>query len=139
MVAVISGSLEQKQQSGYIALMAILIIGAAAVAISLALLSTSTDIQRSTLVQQQSKQARGLAVACAQEALQQVHDSTTYTGTTSISPIGQGNCSYTVTNTGATTRTILATGTVGNIVRKIQVYVTIGSSSISITSWQEVS
>lgn len=126
------------EQRGYVALMAVLIIGAVALAISLVLLTTGADSQRTSLVAQQSKQARSLAVACAEEALQVVHDNIAYTGTSNLS-LGQGSCTYTVTVTAATTRTIVVSGTVGNVVRKIQAYVTIGSSSISVTSWQEVS
>jgi acyl-CoA synthetase (AMP-forming)/AMP-acid ligase II len=121
----------KQREDGYIALLAVLIIGAAAVAISL------TDSQRAALIHQQSKQARAIAVGCAQEALQQIHDNNAFTGTNPVS-LGQGSCTYTVTNTGGANRTILSTATVGSVVIKIQVYVTIGSS-ISITSWQEVS
>lgn len=127
-----------KRESGYIALLSILIIGAAALAISTTLLLTGTDSQRAGLIEQQSKQARNLAAACAQEALQQIHDNTNFTGTNNLS-LGQGSCTYTVTSTGASTRSFTASGTVGNTIRKIQAYVTIGSSSISVTSWQEVS
>lgn len=123
-------------QSGYIALMAVLIVGAASLAISLALLTTGTDNQRNSLATQQSKQARGLAVACAQEALQQMHDNTSFTGSNNIN-LGQGTCSYTVTNTGGSNRTIDTTGTVNGVVRKIKIYATI-TTTISITSWQEV-
>jgi type II secretory pathway component PulK len=129
--------LNQKSE-GYVALMAVLIVGAASVAISLALLTTGADSLRSALVTQQSTQARSLASACAEEALQQMHDSTAFTGTNTLN-LGQGTCSYTVTNTGGNTRTIDTTGTVGNNVRKLKIYATIGVSSISITSWQEVS
>lgn len=128
----------RQRESGYIALLAVLIIGAAATAISLALLMTGTDSQRSTLAEQQSKQARSLAIACTEEGLQQIHDNTAFSGTNTLS-LGQGSCIYTVTVTGGTTRSLTTSGTVGSIVRKIQTYVTIGSSSISITSWQEVS
>lgn len=124
-------------QDGYIALLAVLIIGSAALAISLTLLMTGTDSQRTTLVQQQSRQARLLANACAQESLQVIHDDTSYAGSDTLTQ-SEGNCSYTVTVTSGTTRTILATGTVSGVVIKVQIYVTIGSSSISITSWQEV-
>ncbi|HEX6462009.1 MAG TPA: hypothetical protein VFZ58_01915 [Candidatus Saccharimonadales bacterium] len=127
----------KKQEQGYIALLAVLIIGAAATAIALALLTTGIDSQRGGLVALQSKQARSLAVACTEEALQQIHDSASFTGTNPIT-LGMGSCSYTVTNTGASTRTITTTATVGSVVRKTQVYVTIGASSLSITSWQEV-
>lgn len=126
------------KQQGYIALLAVIIVGAAATAIALVLLTTGTNTQRSSLAEQQSMQARQLAHACAEEALQIVHDTTAYTGTSSLA-MGQGNCSYTVANTGAATRAITTTGTVGSVVRKVAVYVTISSSSISITSWQEVS
>lgn len=124
-------------QSGYIALMAVLIVGAAALAISLVLLTTSTDSQRSALVTQQSKQAQALAVACGEEALLAIHDDTAFTGTNNII-LGQGSCDYTVTNTGANTRTTSVTATVNNATRRIQIYVTIGSSNISVTSWQDL-
>ncbi len=123
--------------TGYIALLAVLIIGAASLAIATALLVTATDSQRSTLVAQQSAQARGLAASCVEEALQQIHDSTTFTGTNNLT-FGAGGCSYTVTNPGGTTRLIGASGTVGNTVRRVQVNVTVGATALSIASWQEI-
>jgi type II secretory pathway component PulK len=125
-------------QSGYVALLSVLIVGAIATATGIALLVTSSDSQRSALISQQSKQARALAVACSEEALQVIFDDTVYTGTGNVT-LGQGSCSYTVTSTGSTTRTISVTGTVNNTLRKILINVTIGSSNISITSWQDVS
>ncbi len=125
-------------QKGYVALLAVLIIGAASLAISLALLTAGADSQRGTLVTQQSAQARSLASSCAEEALEQMHDNTAFTGTNSLL-LGQGSCSYTVTNTGGTGRIIDVTGTVNSVVRRAKIYVTISASSISITSWQEVS
>lgn len=127
-----------KKQDGYIALLAVLVVGAAAMATALILLTTGTNIQRTTLVRQQSFQAQQLANACAEEALQVIHDSTSYTGSGNLT-LGAGACTYTVASTGSSTRTITATGTVDSVVRKSAVYVTINASSISITSWQEVS
>ena len=127
-----------QKSEGYVALITVLIVGAVSTAVSLALLVTGTDSQRSTLVTQQSIQARNLANACAEEALQQIHDDTAFTGTNNLT-LGQGSCTYTVTNTGGSNRTIVASGTVDGIVRKNQVHATIGASSITITSWQEVS
>lgn len=127
-----------RTSGGYIALLAVLIVGSAATAIGVTLLVTGTDAQRSNLVLMQSAQARQLAHGCVDEALQKIHDSTTYTGTDSVT-MGTGSCSYTVTNTGGSNRTITTTSTIGNVVRKVTTYVTIGTSSISITSWQEVS
>ena len=125
-------------QAGYVALIAVLIVGAASLAIGVAMLSTGTDSQRAVLVSQQSIQARSLASSCADEALQQMHDNTSFTGTNNLS-IGVGSCTYTVTNLGGASRQVDVSGTVGGVVRKAQVYVTIGASSISVTSWQEVS
>lgn len=124
--------------TGYIALISLLLIGAASLATGLALLTTGVDSQKSSLMQQQSIQSRQLASACAEEALQVIHDSTATTGTNSMN-LGQGSCTYTITSIGASTRTIDTSGTVNGVVRKAKVYVTIGGSSISITSWQEVS
>ena len=118
------------------ALLAVLIVGAAATAVASTLLLSGVDNQRAALVVQQSVQAQGLATACAEEALQQMHDNSAFTGTNSLS-LGQGSCSYTVANTGGSNRTITTSGTVGSVVRKAQIYVTI-TTSISITSWQEV-
>ena len=123
-------------ERGYIALMAVLVVGAASLAIASALLVTATDSQRSTLVNQQSAQARSLASACGEEALQQIHDDTSFTGTNNLS-LGQGSCTYTFTNTGGNNRTITASGTVGNVVRKIQVTLTIGATTLTINTWQE--
>ncbi|HEX3568780.1 MAG TPA: hypothetical protein VHT70_03850 [Candidatus Saccharimonadales bacterium] len=130
--------IQRLNQSGYVALIAVLITGAIATSIALLLLTNGNDIQRGGQVEQQSIQARGLASACVEDALQLMHDTTSYAGTSTLN-LGTGTCTYTVTNTGTSTRTITTTGTVQNVVRKVQVYVTIGSSSISITSWQEVS
>ena len=125
------------QQSGYVALITVLIMGAATATATLVLLFTGLDAQRYALVEQQAAQARNLATACAEEALQQIRDNTSFTGANSLS-LGQGICVYTVTSTGGSTRTIDVSGTVKGVVKKLKVYVTITSSSISITSWQEV-
>jgi len=126
-----------KAQSGYVALLSVLIIGAVALAIASALLVNGADSQREVLTYQQSVQARALATACTEEALQQMHDNTAFTGTNNLT-LGQGNCTYTVTNTGGTARTIASSGTVSPVVRKIFVNATAGATAITITSWQDV-
>jgi hypothetical protein len=128
----------RKNESGYVALMSVLIVGAAATAIALTLLTSGSDTQRAMLVEQQSKQAHSLAVACAQEALQQVHDNSGFTSTNTLLTLGQGSCTYTVVVTAPTIRSILTKATVGNVVRSVQVYATLSTSNISITSWQDV-
>jgi hypothetical protein len=124
-------------EQGYVALIAVLIIGAASTAIALGLLMTGVDSQRSVDVSQRSAQARNIANACAEEALQVLHDNTSFTGNGNLT-LGQGSCTYTVANTGGSNRSVTVSATVTSVVRRVQVHVTIGVSSISITSWQEV-
>jgi hypothetical protein len=125
----------KRKSKGYVALMAVLVVGAASAAVAIALLSTATDSQRSTLVNQYTVLARQAASACAEIALQVVHDNTSFTGTAG-GVIGSGSCSYTVTNTGGNNRTITTSGTYNTTVRRLQITITIGST-ITINTWQE--
>jgi type II secretory pathway pseudopilin PulG len=129
--------MHRQNESGYVALISVLIVGAISLAAALGILTSGTDAQRSVLTQQQSAQALGLANACAEEALQVMQATTTFTGSGNLT-LSTGSCLYTITNTGGQNRVIDTTGTVNDVVRKLKVYVTIGSTSISITSWQEV-
>lgn len=124
-------------QNGYIALIAVLVMGAVAVTVTSTLLFTGVDSQREIKVAQSSAQAAQLATACAEDALQSMHDNTSFTGNGFVS-LTTGNCAYVVASTGASTRTIDANATINNVTRKIKVYVTINLSSLSITSWQDI-
>ncbi|HEX6258527.1 MAG TPA: hypothetical protein VFZ48_03540 [Candidatus Saccharimonadales bacterium] len=124
------------RERGYIALMAVLVVGAACLAIATTMLTMGVDTQRGVIISEQAAQARGLAHACGEEALQEINQSTTFTGTNTLT-LGQGGCSYTVTNI-AGLITIDAIGTVKNVVCKVKIYATITAQSISITSWQEI-
>lgn len=123
-------------QNGYVALITVLVTGAVGVAIAVSLLLLGLDFSRTSLALAQSNQAKALANACGEEALQQIRDSTPFTGTGGLT-IGLGFCSYTATSSGSQNRTITATGTVGTIIRKIRITLDKISPSINITSWQE--
>jgi hypothetical protein len=129
---------KEAKQAGYVALIAVLIVGAAATAIGVALLSTGADSQRVALNRLQSRQARSLAVACGEEALQQIHDNASYTTSNGTMSMGQGSCTYKVSINTPTSSNISATGTVGTVTRKVLATVTIGST-LSATSWKDVS
>lgn len=126
-----------KRQNGYIALIAVLVAGAASLAIALALLVSGTDSQRSALVTQQSAKARSFAKSCVEEAMQQIRDNHSFVGTNSLNIQG-GSCTYNVTDAGGGNRTIDATGVMGNVVKKVQARVIITMLSIVISLWQEV-
>lgn len=125
-----------KASQGYVALLTILIVGAAALTISVTLLTTSADSQRSALVSVNASQARQLANACAEEALRVLRDTQTYTGSSNLT-LSTGSCSYIVTNNGGQSRLITTSSTINSVVKKMTVYATIGTSSISVTSWRE--
>lgn len=126
-----------KTQRGFITLLSVLVVGAVGVAIAVSVLLLGIGSSRSSFALQQSSQAKALAGACADEALQQIRDSTPFTGTGNLT-IGQGNCTYTVTTQGGQNRTITASGTVGTIVRKVTVIISAINPQITVTSWQEV-
>ncbi len=111
-------------------------VGAVGTAIALSLILLGNGSSRTSFALQQSAQAKGLANACAEEALEQIRGSTSFTGSGNLT-LGQGTCSYTVTNTGGTNRTVTASGTVGTIIRKVSISITAIDPLIVVSSWQE--
>lgn len=122
---------------GYITLISVLVIGAVSVAIVVSILWLGLGSSRSSFANEQSDQAMALVNACIEEGLQQIRSSSSFTGSGNLS-LGQGTCTYTVTNTGGNSRTIVASGTVGTIIRKVSVNTTALNPKIIIGSWQEV-
>jgi hypothetical protein len=127
------------RQSGYVALLAVLIVGAASVVIASGLLLTSTDSQRITLASQRLALARNNALACAEEALQQIHDSQSFTTGGTNLVLATGTCSYAVANTGGNNRTITATSSVSLSLRRVIVTLTRDTTTMTILTWQETS
>lgn len=125
-------------RAGFITLISVLVVSAVGVAITLSLILLGVGSSRTSFAGEQSYQAKALANACGEEALQQIKDSNPFTGTGSLT-LGQGTCSYTVTSQGGQNRTIIATGTVGTILRKVKIIINNISPSITVTSWQELS
>ena len=122
--------------AGYVTLISVLVVGAVGVVIALSLILLGSGASRTSFALQQSAQAKGLANACAEEALEQIRESTAFTGSGNLT-LGQGTCSYTVTNTGGTNRTVTTSGTVGTIVRKLTIIITAINPLIIVSSWQE--
>ncbi len=123
--------------SGYITLISVLVVSAVGVTVAVSLILLGLGSSRTSFAVEQSNQAKGLANACAEEALQQIRDSILFTGS-GILAFGQGTCSYTVTSQGAENRTITSSGTVGTIVRKVKIVINKINPTIIVTSWQEV-
>lgn len=130
-------SYKLQANKGYIALITVLVTGAVGVAIAVSLLLLGLGSSRTSFALEQSNQAKALADGCAEEALQQIRDSTPFEGTGNVS-LGQGNCTYTVTKQTGQNRTITSSGTVGTIVRKVKIIIDKITPNINIVSWQEV-
>lgn len=126
-----------KNQDGFIILISILVVGAIGVAITISLILLGLGSSRTSFAVEQSNQAKALVNACAEEALQQIRDFLPFTGSGSLT-LGQGSCSYTVTSQGVQNRTIIASGTVGTIIRKVRITINKINPTIVATSWQEV-
>lgn len=125
------------EEKGYVTLLSVLILGAIGTAIAVSLLLLGVSSSRTSFALEQSNQAKALVNTCAEEALQQIRDSTPFTGTGNLT-LGQGTCSYTVTSQGGHNRTITSSGTVGTILRKVKILIDTINPSINVTSWQEV-
>ena len=128
--------LYNEKKNGYVTLISVLVIGAVGVAITLSLILLGAGSSRTSFALQQSAQAKGLANACAEEALEQIREATSFTGSGNLT-LGQGICSYTVTNTGGANRTVTTSGTVGTITRKVSITITAINPLIIVGSWQE--
>lgn len=125
------------KQRGAVLLLSMLVFTVVGLAITAGLLLLGVSQVETSFAREQSGQAKGLADACAEEALQQIHDSTPFSGSGSLT-FGEGSCVYTVTNLGGQNREIETTGTVDTTVRKVLVNLDTITPSINVTSWQEV-
>ncbi|MFA5771090.1 MAG: hypothetical protein WC894_06405, partial [Patescibacteria group bacterium] len=85
---------------------------------------------------EQSSKARSLTDTCAEIALENIRENSSYSGSVSLS-LGDGLCLFSVALTNGIW-TINASGTVGAIVRRAKVVVTSASPKINVSSWQEV-
>ena len=126
-----------RHDRGAVLLLSLLVFTAVGMAIIASLLLFGVAQVETSFAREQSGQAKGLADACTEEALQQIRDSTSFSGLGTLT-LGEGTCTYIVTNLGGSNREIEATGTVDTIVRKVFVSIDTINPSINVTSWREV-
>jgi len=122
---------------GYATLITLLVVAAVGVTIAISLTLLGIGASKSSFAIEQSNQSKALSNACLESALQEIRNSTPFAGSATIN-LGQGTCTYTVTNTGGTNRNIIASSTVGRVVRKVEVNIDQINPDINIISWQEV-
>lgn len=122
---------------GYVALMSVILMGALGIAVMVSVISQGVTSSKTELSLQQSGQARILATACIEEALQIILETATTSSTANLT-IGAGNCTYSI-NKPAASVIINSTGNFGTLVKRIQVILSTSSPSIVLSSWQDVS
>lgn len=128
---------QRLSSKGFTLLLSVLILGVVGTTIAVSLLLLGIGATRTSFTLEQSQKARALANACAEEALQKIRETTSFTGTGALTLTGD-TCIYTVTNTGGQNRTITAIGTAGTATRKIAITLDKINPEIDIVSWQEV-
>ena len=129
--------LRASDNRGFAALVGVLIFGGFAIAITSAMMYSGMRSKQSSLVLRQSYEAKAIGRACADTALQSIHDNTSYTGSGSVT-LGTGSCTYTVTSGGGAIRTISVTSTVGRITKTFTIVTSQVSPTIVVSSWREV-
>lgn len=128
---------ETKNNSGFAVLIGVLIVGAFGVAVALYLVLSGLYSYQNSFVREQSAQAKTLANACAESALNHIQLCSTTNGTGSVQIDGQ-TCSYEIIINSEQTRIVQSSATVGSAVRKVKVLVSQIYPLVVVESWQEV-
>lgn len=120
---------------GYVSLISTLVIGAVVSVITVAILWMSSVSSHTSIVRGHGLSARALADACAEYALQQIRNSTSFSGGGTIS-IGDGSCSYVVSVGSGEARTISTTGDMDQSSIDLVIEIDSISPLINVTSWR---
>ena len=122
---------------GFVTLFGIIIVGSVGVAVAVSLLWFGVESSRTSLVVQHSVQAKSIANACAEEALNRIRDEKTFVGGDNLS-FSDGDCSFSVQDQGGANRLVTASGVVGSVTKKIQINIDAIVPQIHVSSWNEV-
>ena len=121
-------------EKGMVALLTVIIIGAAT--LIMALSSSLLGLGELSLGYTASKSSVVMAMTdgCLEEALYQIKLNSSYTGGTLV--LDEGSCIINIVPTGDN-RIVTVTGTIGNYHKKIEVNLTLSGEQIIINSWKE--
>lgn len=125
-----------QNKQGYVLLLTLLIVGAVGLVVTISFLLIGVGNTKTSFSLEQANQARALANACAEDALQTLHDNTSFSGYGALSS-SIGTCSYEVSDDGGN-KNIVASSTVGQVIRKVEVIVDQVTPEINVSSWQEI-
>lgn len=122
-------------QKGFSTLLIVILLGGVALTLTLTLSTSSLWSIRGSIDSKTSNITKSLVNACAEVALEAMRENNSYTGSGNVTLSGN-TCSYTVTNTGGSTRSVDVTSTISGITRKLTI-TTSAFNPLTIASWQE--
>jgi hypothetical protein len=123
-------------KKGFSTLFVVIILGSISLGLVLFFTTSSLWAIKSGTNVKNSNQSKSLVNACAEIVLKTIREDNNYTGSGSV-VLGGNTCNYMVTNNGGTTRSIVISGVVVDITRKLQITTT-SFNPLIISSWQEV-
>lgn len=124
-------------RKGFIALLSAVAAGSVALVLTLSLLTIGTVVVQDGLLTERAARARGMADACAEEALQRMREqqSCEASGTVTLVP---DTCTYRLAAEGETTCVVEATGTAADSVRHVRASVDLADPASAPVSWREL-
>lgn len=130
-----------KQQSGFMLLVSLLIIGGAAMIFAVGLLIYGFDYTYTSGNYEISRLAQNVANGCAEVALQKLRDNNSYAGDETLTfPAGESCKIFPILGSGTTNRVVQAQGwSVGQLsTKRTEVRVATVAAHMVLTSWKEV-
>lgn len=124
-------------QQGVIVLLTVVIVCAITTAIAVSLLLLGIGSAKTSFTLVQSQQAKSLANACAELALNGLRLSETYTWP-GVQTIGAGTCTASLSGSGDSGRGVTASGIVGTVVRRVTITGLNLATQAVVTQWAEV-
>lgn len=125
-----------RSDKGVITLLSVLIVGIVGLSIGALLMLLSLSESRSAAALQNSLQARGLADACAEHALNKLRISSSYAGNETLS-FNNGTCTIQALTGSGSVKTIRTIGVSGDATRKDEIITSSIQPQVQLTSWQE--
>lgn len=127
-----------KPLKGYVALISILLIEAIMLVIGAGVLLRSSGVAKTDVSIDKQARAQAAVSACADYALNQLKETTVYTGNQLLT-VGSDTCYImTVAGIGGTNRTVQATSTVSGYTYKMKIQIADVNPVMIISSWEDV-
>jgi hypothetical protein len=126
--------MKSSNNSGYIALMTVIILGVVVSVVATSLVLLGLGYTRTSLSELKWASAKFAAEACTEDALRQIRLVPAFTGTGNLT-LSNSTCSYTVSS--STTSSILSTGISGNSTHRIIVDLSSRTPVVTFTRWRD--